>query len=856
MSNTTGKTPERQDETARPRPDLSRSSMVEPCARAMDSLIREQREQIVHLGTCFGIANENYRQWTESRKFEGVDENGAEAILHVRLPMKLWLERHSSMWPYGDDFDAPARNSDGYPFGEARGGAVVDEYIYEDEHGEPYSRVERTESKQFPQSKWVVVAKHGIQSGHWEYGKPDGPKIPYLLPSLIKTPLDQPILICEGEGKTNAVFELGLAATCASEGAGKWTDDLNKWFEKRQTVYVLEDNDASGRKHAAMVAKNLAPIVADVRIVRFRELVEHHDVADWIELQRATGFDNDYIKKMLLERAEAAPSCKRVQEYAPSKVAPITPVMALLDNRLLTDEDEPPMRDVNGCPVEVRDRRPISSLLHELVAEPDPDSTADEIPLPAPSLPLLTTHDETSLAILVERYVDFFVTKDQGENKPPLKISVALNSAFVKHYSRYRDSTLPVVHAVATMPLILPSGRLLTADGLDREHGIVFRIDPALAALIPKPSDIMKEDIQRAMKFLLDDWLVDVSADFEGKCVLLALALSIIERAVLPERPVYFATAPKRAGGKTYALNMISLATTGRKAPAAAWSGSEEERRKVMLPILADGIPVFVWDNIEVGSALSSPTIEKVCTSSTYQDRILGVSKILTVPTSTIMAFTGNNIAPKGDLASRTLETRISVDRPDPENREFKHPFAFDWTLARRGAILEALYTVLLSNPQLGQALPKDRDTTRFKPWWMLIGSALEHAAEQYGRTLAFGSLFAAVEADDTDAAGNVEVLEALYVEYCGEWFRAAKVLECVTQSIPDDAPPEMRMRRRTLANYFVQDGRSVSNEGVSRKLKALVDAPYLLPDNGKIKLVRERDNHAKSYRFKIERSI
>jgi hypothetical protein len=852
MSNTTGNPPETQDKHGRPRPDFSRVSMVETCDRAMEKLTKEQRERIVHLSTCFEILNRGNRGWT-SRKFEGVDEDGNEAVLLVRLPERLMVARHSSIWPYGDDFDAPARNSDGYPFGEARDSAVVDEYQYDDEHGEPYLRVERTEAKQFPQSHWVTFKGGKSCAGHWEHGKPNGPKIPYLLPQLMKTPLDQPIFIGEGEGKTNEVYDLALAATCASEGAGKWTSDLNKWFEKRETVYVLEDNDASGRKHADMVAKNLAPIVADVRIVRFRELAEHEDVADWIEAQRRIGFDNDYIAKMLLERAAAARPYKRVREHAPSSVAPITPVMALLDNRLLTDEDEPPMRDVNGCPVEVRDRRPISGLLHELVPEPDPDSAADEKPLPAPSLPLLTVHDETSLAILIESHVDFFVTVEKKKDKPPREVSVALDTKFVKHYSRYRDSTLPIVHAVTTMPLVLPSGRLLMADGLDHEHGIVFRVDPALAALIPNPSSIMKEDIQRAMKFLLDEWLVDVRADFDGKCVSLALALSIIERAVLPERPVFFATAPKRAGGKTYLLNMIALATTGRKAPAAAWSGKEEERRKVMLPILEDGIPFFVWDNIEVGSVLSSPTIEKVCTSSTYTDRILGVSKILVVPTSTIMAFTGNNIAPKGDLASRALETRITVDRPDPENREFKHPFAFDWTLARRGAILKALYTVLLSNPQLGEALPKDRDTTRFKPWWMLIGSALEHAAKQYGKTLAFGSLFTAVEADDSDAAGNVEVLEALYVEYCAEWFQAAKVLECVTQPVPDDAPPEMRSRRRTLANYFGGETRSFSAIGVGLKLKALLDAPYLRSDGkSKIKLIREKNKHKKTNDFKV----
>lgn len=76
----------------------------------------------------------------------------------------------------------------------------------------------------------------------------------------------------------------------------------------------------------------------------------------------------------------------------------------------------------------------------------------------------------------------------------------------------------------------------------------------------------------------------------------------------MDERPVFFATAPKRAGGKTTAVNMISLAVTARKAAAAAWANDENERRKAMLPVLADGLPLLVWDNIELGAAISSPT--------------------------------------------------------------------------------------------------------------------------------------------------------------------------------------------------------------------------------------------------------
>jgi hypothetical protein len=39
---------------------------------------------------------------------------------------------------------------------------------------------------------------------------------------------------------------------------------------------------------------------------------------------------------------------------------------------------------------------------------------------------------------------------------------------------------------------------------------------------------------------LTDEWLCDVATDYPGKCVIIACALTIIERAILPERPVFF----------------------------------------------------------------------------------------------------------------------------------------------------------------------------------------------------------------------------------------------------------------------------------------------------------------------------
>ena len=81
------------------------------------------------------------------------------------------------------------------------------------------------------------------------------------------------------------------------------------------------------------------------------------------------------------------------------------------------------------------------------------------------------------------------------------------------------------------------------------------------------------------------------------------------------------------------------------------------------------------------------------------------MSEMVCTAASTIHFFTGNNIGPSGDLASRSLHIRLDVDRVDPENRPFKHPDPIGWTENHRAEILAALYTILLGqSPAQGGA--------------------------------------------------------------------------------------------------------------------------------------------------------
>jgi hypothetical protein len=383
--------------------------------------------------------------------------------------------------------------------------------------------------------------------------------------------------------------------------------------------------------------------------------------------------------------------------------------------------------------------------------------------------------------------------------------------------------------------MVLADGALLAPDGLDRDRGIIFEIQKELRAVLPRRQDCTEVAVREAMQFLTDEWLCDVSADHAGKCMLISAALTIIERSLLPDRPAFFVTAGRRGGGKTTTLTMLIMAVTGIWPAAAAWSTNEEERRKALLSYFLYGAAYILWDNIVRGTQISCPHIEKSCTAAYYSDRKLGVSEMVATAASTIHFFTGNNIAPRGDLASRSLHVRLAVDRPDPENREFKHPDPVTWTQDHRAEILRALYTILLGNEQL--RLPRvAKAKTRFKTWWRLVGSAVENAAALAGEEIDFQDLFLTQEDDEEDTTTLADALKVMRRRWPA-FFKANDVADLINRRDADaglDTLGGMNADSAALRDFLfgtMPPGFIATPKAVGKRLRAHVDEPVKVGD-------------------------
>jgi hypothetical protein len=238
---------------------------------------------------------------------------------------------------------------------------------------------------------------------------------------------------------------------------------------------------------------------------------------------------------------------------------------------------------------------------------------------------------------------------------------------------------------------------------------------------------------------------------------------------------------------------------------------------------------------------------------------LLGVTGSKQVPATTVQAFNGNNISARGDLASRLLQVLLTADRPDPENRTFRHPDPIGWTKANRGNILRALYIVLRGNPRLYGRIPNQpHPPTRFKNWWHLVGSAVEHAAQQHAEHVAllamdwhptcppgeisFSKMLLEAEADEEQTTSIALVLDTMR----SKWTNGYKAADVA--SFTGEASVEAIAFKAALEGASGKLLPIVTATTVAWRLKALKDVPVKVGDDLLV-LRYTADHHGGTFR-------
>jgi hypothetical protein len=577
----------------------------------------------------------------------------------------------------------------------------------------------------------------------------------------------------------------------------------------------------------------------------------------------------DKVDQALHEAARANRTDPRPQIERPGEDMPVIELMIEMD-RILGEGDRPVMSGLEGEPIYIVKER--SPNLFQIM-----DDNADPAAPRRPADPgfILKRHDRWTLLQAIEQRIDFIqYTKTDVR-------SVRLYDEYADHYLRWRGS-LPFVKTVMTTPLVMQAASAaekpqlyMPANGIDRPLEVYFEISDTIRAAMPQPEECTLQAAQQALLFLTDTWLVDVQVTFADKCVLLASVLQTLERSLLTERFAYLLTSGIRGAGKTTCITMLSLAVTGQRPPASPWADSISERRKDTLAYLTEGQAIIVRDNIANGSQISCPILEATLTSALFADRVLGINNRRRVSTETTVYMTANNAQTVGDLASRSFTVTFNVDTPHPEDRPFTHTDPYAWTLANRGKILHALYTLMLTSPH-----SRDADaSTRAKNWWRLCGAPIEYAADSLppdpaGKVrgpIDFGEMLHSGE-DSGEALNEDAVFVAalrmitrnstLPPSETGkhDWFTAADVLSLVQGSLGAEVVANSwavtKIRDYTKPRNAQGENRSevaLSALSVGQKLRMLVGRPFEVTDIETIKCIIDVVSEAEIKKYEIK---
>ena len=184
---------------------------------------------------------------------------------------------------------------DGEEDGSSRTRRIVATYDYVDAEGRLLFQVVRFEPKHFLQRR-----RDG--NGGWIWNLDGVAPVLYRLPeALAAARHGGRVFVCEGEKDANNVRALGLVATTAPMGAGKWRDSYSEALRGAHVV-ILPDKDEPGRKHAEQVARSLHGVAASVKVLELPgDGVK--DVSDWL----AAGGTREELERLADEAPEWAP---------------------------------------------------------------------------------------------------------------------------------------------------------------------------------------------------------------------------------------------------------------------------------------------------------------------------------------------------------------------------------------------------------------------------------------------------------------------------------------------------------------------------------------------------------------------
>lgn len=289
---------------------------------------------------------------------------------------------------------------------------------------------------------------------------------------------------------------------------------------------------------------------------------------------------------------------------------------------------------------------------------------------------------------------------------------------------------IPNVDRVVTTPIFDSTGKLLVTPGYQPSTKTLYVPGEGLES-ISVPKKVSKKALKQALGCLdeaigNDEWMGFPFAGEADRANAIALFLLPFLRELIPgPTPLHLIDAPTAGTGKGLAAFVLTYPGVGNVALTPD-PNDANEWRKVITSLLSRAPSLIMLDNIT--GVLGGSALEAALTAPVWEDRILGVSRMMRAKVRNIWVATSNNAKLSSDMPRRCVRIRLDagVERPaERSSNGFRHADVKGWVLEHRPDLVQAGLTMCKAWVQVGMPQASISQGS-YEDWSRVLGGVLD----------------------------------------------------------------------------------------------------------------------------------
>lgn len=219
---------------------------------------------------------------------------------------------------------------------------------------------------------------------------------------------------------------------------------------------------------------------------------------------------------------------------------------------------------------------------------------------------------------------------------------------------------------IASQPYFDRDEQLIDQPGYNPDTRLYGAFEPSDFKL-GEPTLEAAQQAFGVMESLLSDYPFEAEAD---RSAALSGFLTAAVRPCLEQAPAYNITASVFGSGKSHLASQISTFASPHDPYVATYPYKSEEASKLVIAVCLEQPSVVLFDDMQHDWKSHGP-INRLLTSPTVTERILGSNRTATAPTRILILGTGNNIEPERDMRRRVVTIRLSPKEQAAALRNF-----------------------------------------------------------------------------------------------------------------------------------------------------------------------------------------